>query len=151
MKSTIGLAAMLAISAGIGVGKASGPVAVFALVESVTYEPSADKPERIRITGVFSISGPAQGQYSEPQRGYLYFAARTRYDEQAFREWADIKSVAGTRQIIGFGAAWTPPKVRIRRADEEPKDPDEYLLGNGVAKVNSEHPRAKALLEFKEH
>jgi hypothetical protein len=150
MKSIISPAtAVLAITLCLGVGKASGPIAVYALVDNVAFEPNADKPERIRVSGVFITAEPRSNVYSAPQRGYLYFAARTRYDEQAFREWADLKSIAGTRQVVGFGSSWSA-KVRVRKPGEEAKDPDEYAMGNGVVKVNADQPRAKALLDYKD-
>ena len=43
----------IAVCLGVTIANASGPIAVYALVDKVAFEPSADKPERIRISGVF--------------------------------------------------------------------------------------------------
>src|SRR5436309_1642786 len=93
--------AILAIAAGTRIARASGPIAVYALVDKVTFEPNADKPERIRISGVFLTAEQQSDRYSAPQRGYLYFALPPQNRELALREWADLKSVAGTRQVVG--------------------------------------------------
>lgn len=142
--------AVLAITLCLGVVNASGPIAVYALVERVMFEPNADKPQRIRISGVFSTAEDrpnAYSAYSAPQRGYLYFALPNGAEELALREWADLKSVAGTRQVVGLGSSWHN-KVRVRKPDEEAKSPDNYPMGNGLTKINPEQPRAKALLDY---
>lgn len=149
MKSMVCSAAeVLVITLCVGVVNASGPIAVYALVERVVFEPNADKPERIRISGVFITSEDRSDAYSAPQRGYLYFALPRGAGELALREWADLKSVAGTRQVVGLGSSWHN-KVRVRKPDDEAKSPDDYPMGNGLVKINPEQPRAKALLDYK--
>ena len=150
MKSIVCSAmAVLVITVCLGVANASGPIAVYALVDKVTFEPSADKPERIRVSGVFITAGERSDVYSAPQRGYLYFALPKANDELALKEWADLKSIAGSRQVVGLGSSWFA-KVRVRKSDEEAKSPDDYPMGNGLIKVNPDQPRAKALLDYKE-
>ncbi len=158
MKSIIcPAAAILAFTFGLGVLTASGPISVYALVDKVAFEPNADKPERIRISGVFMAAEETPNNaivYSEPQRGYLYFGLPNGNEELARREWADLKSVAGTRQVVGFGSSWPGvgrhARVRVRKLIEEAKSPDDYPMGNGVIKINSDQPRAKALLDYKD-
>ena len=67
----------------------------------------------------------------------------------ALKEWADLKSVAGTRQVVGFGSAWSA-KVRLRKPDEKPEAPDNYVMGNGMVKLRPDHPQSKELLEYKD-
>jgi hypothetical protein len=142
---------VLAMTLGLGVVNASGPIAVYALVDKVAFEPSADKPERILISGVFSAAKERSDVYSEPQRGYLYFSLPAENTGLARREWVDLKSVAGSRQVIGFGSNWMAQvHVRVRKSVEEAKAPDDYPMGNGVVKINADQPRAKALLDYKE-
>src|SRR6202011_1099374 len=131
-----------------GIAHASGPIAVYALVDKVAFEPSSDKPERIRISGVFIAAAETPDNstvYSAPQRGYLYFGLPKGNEELARREWADLKSVAGTRQVVGLGSSWGA-KVHVTTPDEEPKSPAEYPMGNGLVKINSDQPIARALL-----
>ena len=142
---TVVLAAIVCL----GVAHASGPIAVYALVDKVTFEPNADKPERVRVSGVFITAEERSDVYSAPQRGYLYFALPPQNRDLALREWADLKSVAGTRQVVGLGSSWAA-KVKVRKMEEEAKSPDDHPMGNGLVKINSDQPRAKALLDYKE-
>jgi hypothetical protein len=145
-------AAVLAITLGLGVSTASGPIGVYALVDKLAFEPSSDKPERIQISGVFIVAEERSNNstaYLPPQRGYLYFELPKGNEELARREWADLKSVTGTRQVVGFGSSWGA-KVRVRKPSEEAKLPGDYPMGNGVVKINSDQPRAKALLDYKD-
>jgi hypothetical protein len=145
------VAAVLSVMC-LGIGYASGPIGVYALVEKVAVEPSADKPEHIRITGVFITAEEGSSDvYSAPQRGYLYLALPRGNEQIARREWDDLKSIAGSRQVVGLGSVWSgKARVRVRKSDEEAKSPDDYPLGNGLVKINGDHPRAKALLEYKD-
>ena len=155
MKSQIRWAAVVApilsMTAWLGVVHASGPIGVYALVDKVTFEPNADKPERIRISGVFIAAKETPDNstvYGEPQRGYLYFQLPKGNEDLARREWADLKSVAGTRQVVGFGTSWFN-RVHVTTPDKQPTSPAEYPMGNGVSKINSDQPRAKELLDYK--
>jgi hypothetical protein len=124
---------------------------VYALVDKVVFEPGADKPERIRVSGVFITTAGQAGLYSAPQRGYLYFALPGDNRDLALREWADLNSVAGSHQVVGFGASWFgEARAQVRKPDEEAKAPDEYPLGNGLIRINPDQPRAKALLDYKD-
>ena len=153
MKSvTCPAAAVLGITLCLGVVNASGPIGVYMLVDKVVFEPSSDKPDRIRISGVFIVAEQTPDNstvYSAPQRGYLYFGLPKGNEELARREWADLKSVAGTRQVVGLGSSWGT-LARVRKLDEDAKPPDNYSMGNGVVKINFDQPRAKALLDYKE-
>jgi len=147
MKSIVLTAVLITISAGLI--QASGPMAVYALVDKVTFEPNADKPERIRVSGVFITAEPRSDVYSAPQHGILYFTLPARNAEVAQREWSDLKSVAGTQQVVAFGSSWYG-KATVRKTDEEAKTPEDYTMGNGLVKMNADHPRAKALLDYKD-
>jgi hypothetical protein len=140
-------AAIAAIASGLGIVHASGPIAVYALVDKVAFEPNADNPERIQISGVFITAGQGPNAYSAPQRGYLYFMLPAGNRELALREWADLKSIAGTRQVVGFGSGWFA-RARVRMAEEPATTPDSYAMGNGLVRMNSEQPHAKLLLDY---
>ena len=145
---------------------ASGPIAIYARVDKVEFEPNAEKPDRILVRGVFIMAGKDPGVYSAPQAGYIYCALpapgatmpggawqiAANATDLARIEWNDLKAVAGTRQVVGFGSTGRndAEKLRIRKPDEKPNSPDEYPIGNGVGKINADQPRARALLDFKE-
>lgn len=144
----------------VGAAHASGPIAVYALVDKVSMEPNADHPERIRISGVFvlssvpegcgSPSNPCSTSYSGAQKGTLYFSLPAQNADQALREWADVQSVAGTRQVVGFGSGWFRNDARVIK-DGEKAAPVVWPINNtGVVKVNGDRPEAKALLDFKD-
>lgn len=139
----------LSFAAGLGTLHASGPVSVYALIDKVSFEPSADHPDRIRISGVFITSEKQGSVWSAPQRGYLYFSLPARDPGRGRQEWSDLQSVAGTRQVVAFGAGWLGD-VKVRKMDSPENSPDEYSLNVGVTKLNDSQPRAKALLEYKD-
>ena len=141
--------AVLAMTLGLETARASGPAALFALVDKVTLEPNADQPERIRVSGVFIVARGQSDDYAPPERGYVYFVLPKDKYELVRRECSDLQSIAGTRQVVALGSSWFA-KVRIRKADEEAKSPDPYPIGNGLIKIYSDQPRAKALLEYKD-
>src|ERR1041385_6672353 len=105
MRSLVRLATAIAvISCAPVVAHASDPMGVYAIVEKVTLEPNADKPERVQITDVFSFAKEQRGDnYEAPQRGYLYFKLADRPD-QARREWNDLKAMAGKHEVVAFGS-----------------------------------------------
>ena len=69
----VAVAAAVVIAASGRVVTASGPAAIYAIVQKVVLEPSETSPERIQVWGVFSIWDAAARTYSEPGRGYMYF------------------------------------------------------------------------------
>lgn len=143
---------ILAMTAWLGVVHASGPIGVYALVDKVVLEPNTDKPERIRIAGVFITAKETPDNstvYGEPQRGHLYFRLPKGNEDLARREWADLKSIAGTRQVVGLGTSWGA-KIHVTASNQEATSPAEYPMGNGVVKVNADHQSAKALLDYKD-
>jgi len=113
----------------------SDPIGVFARIDKVLFEPSDSAPERIQIWGAFALAGKENGSVYRPaERGYLYFSLKPGKEEVCRKEWADLKSIAGTDQIIGFGSRYQP--VRLRKASDKPSDPDVYPVGFGLARVS---------------
>ena len=128
---------------------ASDPTAVYARIDRVVLEPNADAPQAIQVWGVFAMAKPDdRNDYLPPRRGYLYFTFNG--TSQAVRaEWADLKQVAGTGQIVSFGSRYQL-KARLRPADERPANPDQYVLNFGVQKNRrTDYEPIKALLAFK--
>ena len=114
-------------------------------------EPNAASPQTIQIWGVFSMAKPNdRNHYLQPARGYLYFKLGGN-EEAARKEWADLKEVAGTRQIVAFGSRYDPP-ARLRKADERPASPDRYSTNIGLQKVSgrTDYAPVRALLDYKD-
>lgn len=84
-----------------------GKPGVYAIVETVTLEPGAAAPERIRITGTFVVPVPiSSGLHQPPQRGYLYFSLPSERQEAIRKDWADLAKAAGTGRVVGFAEYW---------------------------------------------
>ena len=148
-------AAMFAALAGTAPGTvlhASDRTGIYARIDKVVMEPNEQAPQRIQVWGVFALAEPKDpNDYRPPARGYLYYALGPNA-ALALREWADLKSVAGTNQIVAFGARWpsSPASVRVRKADERPESPDAYVMDIGLRKINrTEYAPVRSVVEFK--
>jgi len=120
----------------IETGAYSDWTGVYARVDKVILEPNEKAPERIQIWGAFALASKAdRNSYDLAQRGYLYFSLKPGKEEICRKEWADIKKIAGTDQIIGFGGR-DQPRPRLRKADEKVADPDQYQVNAGLIKMS---------------
>lgn len=136
---------------------ASDPIGIYALVDRVVLEPSDAQPERIQIHGAFCFAMRQFGdEYAPPVRGYLYYQLPAEKPDVAKAEWADMKKIAGTNQIIAFGSRYQKfgvlrrgagPDVAQKTSEKRLADlqPDPYPLGFGLNRVratqNSDHVR----------
>ena len=143
-----GIVAMLALTLPL---RASDPVGVYCLIDKVVLEPNDTAPTTIQIWGAFSFAVPMYapanppGTFGNAQVGDLYGAVATGYlyltcpavnDSTCRKEWADLKSVAGKHQIVGFGGRHKN-NGRVRKADEKVASPDAYMLNVGVVPLGS--------------
>jgi hypothetical protein len=66
------------------------------------------------------------------------------------REWNDLKSVAGTGEIVAFGTR--PFTARIRKSGEKAENPDTYSVNTGVTRVHgrTDYAPVRSLLDFKD-
>lgn len=113
----------------------SDPMGVYCLVDKVVLEP-ADAPERAQIWGVCAVANQNDWYFQPPAAGYFYYALPATRADTVRAEWLDLKSVAGTREVVGFGRRYQPVG-RLRTASEKPAAPDAYPLHLGVTKVGS--------------
>jgi len=133
---------------------AEGPAGVYAMVQKVVLEPSDAAPVTIQVWGVFVwVDGGLKtpGPINLPRRGYMYFKLPAGATEAAAakKQWAEIKAVAGTSQIIAFGD-WTyagpfedlyipmagdKEDVRVRKQGEAPAKPITYPIKTGLVKI----------------
>jgi hypothetical protein len=129
---------------------ASDPTAVYARVDKVVLEPNAAAPQAIQVWGVFAMAKPDdRNDYLAPRRGYLYFTL-TGSSQAARAEWADLKQVAGTGQIVSFGSRYQL-NARLRPSEERPANPDPYSVNIGLTKVRgrTDYAPIRALAAFK--
>src|SRR6266508_4479533 len=90
-------AALLAGAA--SAARASDPTGIYAFVDRVVFEPGEGAPERIQVWGGFALAKTEnRNDYHDAERGFLYFKLRIGEEEICKKEWADLKSIAGTGQ-----------------------------------------------------
>ncbi|MGH9887945.1 MAG: hypothetical protein ACREBE_20600 [bacterium] len=145
----IALVASMILTLSVPLAQASDPTGIYAVVDRVVLEPNPDAPERIQVWGTFVTAQP-RGVYGPPERGYLYYSLRPGKEELCRREWADFKKVAGTHQVIGFGARWGDDgRGRVRKAAEKPSSPDVHPVANGTVRIRTDTDYApiQALVE----
>lgn len=114
---------------------ASDPMGIYAYVDRVVLEPSAGAPERIQVWGGFALAEGRGDRYTTAQRGCMYFKLRPGKETLCQNEWADLKSVAGTGKIVGFGQRYASNGV-VRLPDAKMENPDVYPIGMGVQKIS---------------
>ena len=113
---------------------ASDPMGVYCIVDKVVLEP-AESAARAQVWGTCALANTNDWYFQAPAKGYFYFAAPEGRETAARAEWADLKSVAGTGQVVGFGRRYRAVG-RLRVATEKPGTPDAYPLHTGVFKVS---------------
>jgi hypothetical protein len=116
--------------------RASDPIGIYALVDRVVLEPNEGAPESIQIVGAFALAEGRGEKYAAAQRGYLYYKLKPGKETVCRNEWADLKSVAGTGKIVGFGMRYSHNGA-IRKSDAKPENPEVYPVGFGVQKISS--------------
>ena len=127
-------AALLAGAA--SAARASDPTGIYAFVDRVVFEPSETAPERVQVWGGFALAKTEnRDDYHNAERGYLYFKLRPGDEDICKKEWADLKSVAGTGQIVAFGSRPENKAITLRKADAKAEKPDVYPKGWGMYKV----------------
>ena len=123
----------------------SDPIGIYGIIDKVVLAPDSANPTTIQVWGVFALSENVGGdKYKPAQRGYLYFAMDQSRAQQVRAEWADLKSLAGKRQPVGFGAKYSRTPPRLRCAMEPPANPDAYTTNVGIVKGVSDRPNESA-------
>jgi hypothetical protein len=92
--------------------------------------------------GAWPVSGIAP-----PHRGYLYYFTTKAKEDVAQKEWADLKALAGTGEVVAIGSQ--QPPSRLRWADEKPQGPDEYSTQMGLWKITMNPAYSKIVADLK--
>ena len=134
--NSLELVTLLLALVGLGAGRAlaSDPVGIYAVVDKVVFEPNETSPERIQVWGAFAIAEGSGYTYKNAERGYLYYKVNSEKATACRNEWADLKSVAGTGQIVAFGSRYGE-KGKLRKKDSKAENPDVYPVAMGLTKV----------------
>jgi hypothetical protein len=123
----------LAVAALAVPATASDPMGVYCIVDRVVLEP-ADCPDRAQVWGVCAVAQMRSWQFEAPARGYFYYSVPAGREEQSRAEWADLKSVAGSGQVVGFGRRHYSAGT-FRAGADKPASPDVYPLHLGVMRI----------------
>jgi hypothetical protein len=148
-----------------------GP-AILAVIDQVTVESGNSTPDVIRISGTFLVPRPIPHKvgdsYLEPQRGYLLFRVVLGMGPAVERDVAQLKMVAGTGSVVGFGDYWmlapydanrwpsevhVPREIHVHKETETATPEWYYPNSRGVVKTaDSPDPRSREyadrLLDF---
>jgi hypothetical protein len=156
---------------------ASGYLGIYGIVEKVVFEPNEQSPERLQVWGAFAYANGTRGKSltaSGVKVGYLYFKMAGNEDpKNTLTEWADLKSVAGTKQAVGFGS-WMyfggfgelhpgggatilersttmsgTSDLRVRPASETPSKPSVYQTNSGIVKLSETGSHAEIVKQLK--
>jgi hypothetical protein len=107
--------------------RASDPNGIYAFIDRVVFEPSEAAPERIQVWGGFAVAkADDRDNYQAAERGFMYFILRPGDEEICKKEWADLKSIAGTKQIVTFGSRHEKPLPTVHKLDAKPEHPTVY-------------------------
>lgn len=124
-------------------------IAVYAVIDKVVLEPSESAPERIQLWGDFAIARTTDRNTYEPAaRGYLYYAITPGKEDVCRKEWADLKRLSGTGQVVGFGAR-NRLQTRLRAPDAKPADPDPYPVASGLVRMSDRPSNYEPIRELK--
>ncbi len=115
--------------------RASDPVGIYGLVTKVVMEPSEGAPERIQVHGVFAVAVGRGINYTNPQAGVLYFKLNPEKKDHCLREWNDLKTQAGKKEVVGFGLRYADKQPTIRKMSEKLETPDAYEMGIGIQRA----------------
>ena len=88
-----------------------GSVGIYAVIDQLTFDQDGPSPNTIRISGVFVLPvRMSSGEYKPPQRGYLYLRVPPGAEQASLsrKDWAQLKTVAGTGKVVGFAYYWVP-------------------------------------------
>ena len=97
----------------------SDPVAIYAVVDRVVFQPSKEAPERVQLWGALALCQGNRGQdYQTPTWGCLYFELAKGKEKECLTQWADLERAATSREVIGIGARYEAPEVRVIRPGE---------------------------------
>lgn len=123
---------------------ASDHTGIYAVIEDVTHTAAGTADETVRIRGVFSLA-TGRNEYKPPIYGDMLFRLKKGDEEICRKEWADLKRMAGTGQVVAFSGRYIrrtrdyAELGRVYKPGQKPAKPDEapteYSSNIGVHKV----------------
>jgi hypothetical protein len=123
---------------------ASDHTGIYAVIEDITHTSPGTPDETVRVRGIFSLAKD-RNAYKTPVYGYMLFRLKKGEEVLCRKEWADLKRVAGTGQVIAFsrrfrrGTRKHAALGRVYKLSEKPTKPNEplteYSSNIGIQKI----------------
>lgn len=123
---------------------ASDHTGIYAVIEEVTITGAGTVDETVRMRGVFSLA-TGRNEYKPPIYGDMLFRLKKGDEEICRKEWADLKRMAGTGQVVAFSGRYLrrtrdyAELGRVYKPGQEPAKSGEaltpYSSNIGVQKV----------------
>lgn len=99
----------------------SDPAGVYAVLDRVVLQPSAEAPTSVELHGAFALAEGYRGQYYRaPQVGVLRFQLG-KDGPASVQQWRELAAVAGTGQIVAFGSRYEQGKGKDALAVQAPE------------------------------
>lgn len=127
------------------------PHGVYAVVDSVIFEPSAGTPERVRLWGSFALANVVGmkdgkidyiqfGHFHPPQPGFMYYSVNPRDETGTRADWAELKEIAGTGQAAAWGASIPPAGTRTPSSGPDTATARWIMGYNGRVRASTDPP-----------
>jgi hypothetical protein len=111
---------------------ASDPVGVYVAASRVDTMPSDADATSAVIHGAFMFL-QADGTYTAPQCGYMYFVCAAGSETMCRMQWKDVRTISTyASQCAGFGALRVVATATLRAEGTALASPDTWDLGIGV-------------------
>jgi len=117
---------------------------IYSVIEDVKHTSAGTPGETVRVRGIFSLA-TGRNEYKPPVYGYMLFGLKKGEEVLCRKEWADLKRVVGTGQVIAFSGRYRKGTReyaelgRVYKLNETPAKPDdhstEYSSNIGVQRV----------------
>lgn len=123
---------------------ASDHTGIYAVIEDVAHTAAGTPGETVRMRGVFSLA-TGRRDYKPPIYGDMLFRLKMGDEEICRKEWADLKRMAGTGQVVAFSGRYLrrtrnyAELGRVYKPGQKSAKPDEplteYSSNIGVQRV----------------
>ncbi|MGE0144956.1 MAG: hypothetical protein AB7I19_16890 [Planctomycetota bacterium] len=95
-------------------GLPSDPHGIYAIVESARLVPNEQSPERLELSGAFSVAiVTGRGRYATPTWGRIALTAPEKGRAECIEQWRAVVAAAGTGEVIAFSSRYEQRDVRV--------------------------------------
>jgi hypothetical protein len=92
----------------------SDPHGIYAIVETARLVPNEQSPERLELSGAFSIAIViGRARYATPTWGRIALTAPEKQRAECIEQWRAVVAAAGTGDVIAFSSRYEQRDVRV--------------------------------------